>query len=465
MNRLYKILLPLLVLPLTVVAQPYTITIEQCREMAIENSFKLKSSHEKILASEDILKAYKTNYLPNFSLTGGYLYSTASIYETMAGGYLPTFSPDLTTGAMTPNIAGYAEDGTPIFSSYAYMPDMTFDLEVGSVYNAGVTATQPIYTGGKISTATKLAQIGVDAAEIERTRSRADVILKADEALYAYLKVGEMMLSAESYRTVVNEFYRQVESLLKNGMCTKNDLMKVQVKLNEAELQLLKAKNGLILARMNLCYIIGLPISTLDIEVVDSFHTPQNLDTTLDISSRPEVKLLEKSVKAKELEAKLAQSNFKPTVSAKASYSYTNGMKINNQMVLGSSPSFAGGVAIDIPIFHWGEGRRKTAAARREIAIAQNTQDDLTQQMTLELMQSINVYMEAQAEVLLMERSVEQAKENLRQSNKQYSAGMETISDLLEAQALWQKAMSDLIEAKSNKRVAYATYCRFKGGE
>ncbi|MFR9503462.1 MAG: TolC family protein [Rikenellaceae bacterium] len=465
MNKRYKSLLLFLLLPLCVAAQHKPLTLEQCREMALENSYSLKSTGERRAASEEMLKAYQSNALPNFSVSGSYLYSTLSFSETITGGYLPTFSPDLTTGEMIPNIIGTAADGSYIFSSYAYMPDMLFDFEMGSVVSAGLQATQPIYMGGKVSTATKLARVGVEVAAIEQNRGEADVILSTDEAFYTYLKVGEMLRSADAYYTVVEEFYRQVESMLKNGMCTKNDLMKVQVRLNEAQLQQLKAKNGLILSRMNLCYIIGLPISTLDLEVVDSFNMQGGVDPSLDVTARPEFELLTKSVEAKELEVKLSQSEFLPSVSALASYNYVNGLKLNGETLMGSSPSFTGGVMVSIPIFHWGEGRRRVSAARREVAIAENTKADLVQRMTLELMQSINAYNEAQAEVALMERSVAQAEENLRQSSKQYIAGMETISNLLEAQALWQKAMGDCVEAKSNQRLAYATYCRARGSK
>ncbi|MFR9619926.1 MAG: TolC family protein [Rikenellaceae bacterium] len=462
MNKINK-LVALLLLPLCCAAHPQIITLEQCRTMAIESNMTLKSADERRAASEDMLRAYKSNNLPNISASGGYLYSTMSFSESITGGYLPTFSLDPNTGGLTPNIAGYAADGSPIFSSYAYMPDMLFDLELGSVWSAGLKATQPIYMGGKVSTATALAQLGVDAANIERARTEAEVVLSADEAFYTYLKVEEIVLAADAYRTTVDEFMRQAQQMFDNGMCTKNDLMKVQIKANESELQQLKARNGLILAHMNLCHVVGLPLSTLDIKVVDEFDMLQNIESTLDVSARPEYELLAKSVEAKELEVKLAQSDFRPSVSAIASYSYTNGVTLNSETLFGSSPSFTGGVMVNIPIVHWGEGRRKVSAARREVTVAENTQAELVEKMTLELMQSINAYNEAQAEVILMERSVAQAEENLRQSERLCEVGMESISSWLEAQAMWQKAMSDLVESKANQRLAYARYCRSSG--
>ncbi len=458
------LVLALLALSTTVAwSQPHTLTLDDCRAMALDASYALRSSDERLAASQDLLVAYRANRLPNFSLTGGYLYSTLSFSESIEGGYLPTFTPDLTTGALTPNIAGYGADGTPIFSSYAYMPDMQFDLEVGSVVSAGLQATQPIYMGGKVTAATKLAKVGVAVAEIEQRRDEADVLLSVDEAFYAYLKVGEMLASADAYCAVVEEFRREVESLLASGMCTKNDLLKVQVRLNEAELQRLRARNAQILARMNLCYLIGLPISTLELAVVDGFDLRQRVDEALDVTARPEYELLAKGVEARELEVKLSQGDYLPQVSLLASYSYANGLSLNGTRLLGSSPSFTGGLVVNVPIFHWGAGRRKVSAARREVAVAENTKSDLEQKMTLELMRAINAYNESMAQVSLTERAVEQAEENLRQSRRHYTEGMESLTYLLEAQALWQKAMCDLVEAKATQRLAYAAYRRCRG--
>ncbi len=131
MRHLYIIVL--LVCSTLVANAQQQLTLEQCREMAIDNNFNLKSSNEKIAASGEILAAYKTNRLPNLSASGNYIYTTASFSETISGGYLPTFTPDLTTGEMIPNIVGTAADGSYIFGEYAYMPDMNFDIDFNSI--------------------------------------------------------------------------------------------------------------------------------------------------------------------------------------------------------------------------------------------------------------------------------------------------------------------------------------------
>lgn len=440
-----------------------TLTLEKCREMALESNNSLKSASEQISYSQDMLAAYKSNRLPIFSLDGTFIYSDLSHIITMEGGYLPTYIPDATTGELVPNIAGVSSDGSYIFNQYAYMPDQLFELEVGAVFNAGISVEQPIYMGGKISNSIKLAQVGVEAAEISRRRSEAELLLAVDNAFYTYLKVQDMLLSAEKYCEVIIEFQKQVENLLRNGMCTKNDLLKVQVRLNEADLMKRKAQNGLRLARMNLCYAIGIPIITENINVIDDFDMDILIDqSNLNITARPEYELLQKQIEAKELQVRIARSDFLPSVAAMASYSYSNGMSLNDEQLL-EGTSFMGGVTVSIPLFHWGEGRRKISASKHEVNMAKYELADLSQKMTLELMQAINAYDEALLEVQMRSNALAQAAENMRQSGNLYNSGTETLADYLESQALWQKAMSDLTEAKAAQRIAYTHYRKTSG--
>lgn len=465
MKLLYKTTLWLAAcIPSLVMAQEDALTLERCREMALESNLTLQSSQLKIEASEHTLSSYKANYLPNFSLNGSYLYSTTAFEYTIEGGYLPTYVPDATTGELTPNLAGMSADGTPIFNEYAYMPDQQFDFEVGSVFNAGVQVTQPIYMGGKITTATKLARLGVDVAKLNRRKSEAEVILQADNAFYTYQKVNEMCTTATKYHEVVAAFYHQMESAYEAGMGTKNDLLKVQVSLNEAELMVRKAENGLRLARMNLCYTIGLPLTTEEIEVTDNFvPTLVSIDNAaLDVTNRPEYAMLEKQVEAKALEAKVTRSDYLPNISAIANYGYTNGMTLNGSRMVDDA-GFTAGVMVSIPLFHWGEGRNKVAASKAGVLEAENTLQDYTQLMTLELMQAINTYNEATLEVELMTRALAQSEENMRLSNNHYQVGMETLADYLEAQAMWQKSMQNLTEARAAQRLAYASYLKTAG--
>ncbi len=447
MNLHHKItMLTLLFCSVEVDAQNTPLTLLECRQMAIKASYNLKSSAEKRLYSEDMALAYRANYLPDISLKGEYLYSTASFNMEITGGYLPIFTN------------GVIESG-----SFVYMPDQSYELDVKSVYNASVVLMQPIYMGGKISGAYKLSKLGVELSALDEQRQEAEVLQRVDNAFYQLLELDEQLLSAKAYQTTVEEFLRQIESAHAHGMAKRNDVLKVSVRLNEAKLLSLKAANGVTLARMNLCYIIGMSLSTKELKLIEPKIIIEPLrDNTLDISERPEYLQLQKQVEAKELETKITKGDLLPSATAIASYGYTNGLAFNSNTLLNSA-AFTAGVTVSVPIFHFSEGRRKVSAKQREVAIARNTLDDLSIQMSLELMQAINETNEAIEQVHLTQVAEVQAEENMRLSKNQYDVGMETIADYLEAQSLWQKAMSDSSAAKRMQRVAYTKYLRTTG--
>lgn len=440
-----------------------SLTLDDCRRMALEQNRNLRNAVLQHRAAQDNLQAYKTNRLPKFFLTGDYLYSGGKSSFTLPGGYLPTFVPNPVTGALEPNVSAINPDGTPLFKEYAYMPDTKFDFNIKSVYSAGLSARQPLYMGGKILASVRMAKIATGIAGLHTRKTEAEVIVHVDDAFFNYIKVEELVRSAVKYKEVLAEFHRQMENAFQAGMKSKNDLLKVQVRLNEAELKLRQAQNGLRLARMNLCYHIGLPMNTENISLQDDFEEADLLcEHSPGISARPEYGMLQQQIELKKQNVALTRSDFLPQVAATVSYNYTHGVELNNSNLF-SKPSFIGGISVNIPLFNWGEGRRKVSAAKREVEMAANQFEDTSRQMELELMQAINNYDEAVLEVALTRKSLIQAEENRTESGNRYHAGMETLADYLESQALWQKAQFDLVEARSKQRMSYTRYLKATG--
>lgn len=444
------------------VAQP--LTLDDCRRMALEYNRNLRNAALQQGVAEDNLQAYKTNRLPKFSLTGDYLYSGGKSSFILPGGYLPTFVPNPATGALEPNILATDPDGMPLFKEYAYMPDTKFDFRIGSVYSAGLSARQPLYMGGKIQASVRMAKIAATIAGLYTKKTEAEVIVNVDEAFFNCIKLEELVRSAVKYKEVLAEFHRQMEDAYQAGMKSKNDLLKVQVRLNDAELKLRQAENGLRLARRNLCYHIGLPMNTETVFLRDDLGDTDMLSArSSDISSRPEYAMLQQEIDLKRQNVALVRSDFLPQVAAMASYNYTHGVELNNSNLF-SNPSFMGGISVNIPLFNWGEGRRKVSAAKREVEMAVNRFEDMSRQMELEVMQAMNEYDESVLEVALTRKSLAQAEENRTESGNRYHVGLETLGDYLEAQALWQKAQSDLVEARSKQRISYTRYLKAAGG-
>lgn len=416
-------------------------TLEQCREMALENNKQIGVASYTKKQAEQNVKSYRSNFLPRFYAAGGYLYTTNSLKETLQ-----------LTDYMPPALGGLLGD----------LPGIPLELKFANTWTANVRAEQPLYMGGKITSAYKMSRIGDEIAGLNQHLTEAEVLVQADEAYWTHVKTNELTKSARKYKEVVSELYRVVQNAYNSGMKSQNDVLKVQVKLNEAELQLRQAENGVRLSRMNLCHIIGLPLNS-DIILSETLDDATiEVSYTTDITSRPEYSILSKQIELKDQQTKLVRSDFLPNVGVMANYGYTQGLRLNNDRLL-DNDGFSAMVSVNIPIYHWGEGKNKIRTAKHEKEIAQLQFEEMSDKMQLELMQALNAYDESILEVQLTTHSLEQAEENLKVSKNQYEAGMETLVNYLEAQTVWQKASSDMINAKASMKCAETSYLKAAG--
>lgn len=453
-----------LLLSVTLYAQE-KLNLEQCRQMAQENNKQKAISVKNTEKAALDVKSYLANYLPKFSASGMYYLSSNKSELTIPGGYLPTFIPD-TEGNLVPNIIPGTE-ANPVFKEYAFMPDMPLELNLSKTFMGGISLEQPLYAGGKISAAYRMSRIGEEIARTNRELSRTEVIMETDQAYWSCIQARELRRTALSYKSVLEELMRNIENAYNAGLRQRNDVLKVQVRLNEAELQLRRADNAIRLTSMNLCQVIGLPLDT-NLELQDSFPEDVNNLSALndipaaDITLRPEYILLSQSIELKNQEIKLSRSEFLPTVGVKAGYNYWDGLYLNDDKLL-SKGAFSAIVSVNVPIFEWGRGRNKIQAARVEKNIAELNRLDAEEKMTLEIVRAQNALDEARFEVELTARSLWQAEENMRLSKNMYEQGMETLADYMEAQTAWMNAGANYVNVRAKLELSKTSYLKAAG--
>ena len=450
------------------VAQP--MTLEQCRVQALEHNKSLDKARWQIKKQEADLKAMKTNFLPNFNLFGADLYNTSKLNFT------PNLSGTFATGMAGVNtlLSQLAQSPTfaPIVAQlqglgkHFQLPDDFFEFKTGNVFMGGVSVYEPLYLGGKITAGYKMNQRGLQMAKNNVRLTESEVILNTDEAYVLCIRAKELGVVARSYQALLEELKKNVDAAVNQGMRTRNDALKVQVKLNEAALNIMKADNAYRLAQMNLAQIIGLPLIQ-QIEVTSEGFPASTEgavpDTDIsDVSKRPEYDLLNDKTELARLQVKLTRSDFLPNVLVFGSYSYMNGMKLLGEKLF-KNGSATVGVALKVPLFHFGEGTQKVRSAKAAWQIAQLEQEDLTEKMRLEAMQASNNLHEALMEIDVTQKSVEQATENMKMSRQQYEVGTEPLSDYLEAQAMWQQAKANAVEARCAYLIAHTKYLKAIG--
>lgn len=427
-----------------------TLTLEQCRTLALENNKRMAAAAKQTAAARYTQQSYWANFFPNFSANGTGLYSTSKGSFALPGGNLPTFMP----GA----------DGLPVpTGGFAYFPGVELNYKVRTVWMGGIQVEQPLFMGGKIWAAYRMATLGKEMAWINETLTATEVILETDNAYALMIKAQEMQKVAAGYNAVLQELMKNVQSAYKHGLKSKNDVLKVQVKLNESELAIRKAENALRLAGMNLCHLIGRPLTERLVLSEDFPTIEEGLQIQVDdITDRPEYTLLDKQVAIAKQEVKISQSELLPQVGIRGSYDYIHGLKVNEQTLFDKG-NFSVMVNVSIPLFHFGERMNKVRAAKMKLEQTRIEQADLNEKMLLELTQAANNLDEAKLEAALADKSLEQADENRRVSRSEYEAGLEALSDHLEAQALWQQAYETKVDAHFQLYLSYVKYLKAAG--
>ena len=354
-----------------------------------------------------------------------------------------------------------------------YRKDMDLmgaELQMRGTYLAGLTLTQPIFTGGKIVASNKLAKIGVDCAEESLRKTEMDIIAEADNAYWTYIAVGEKVKQLEAYQKQLDELYHQIAKSVEVQMATQADLLRVDSKRSQILYQLKKAKNGVELCRMSLCSTLGVDIHTT-IQATETnieITSPQQLESS--ILMRPEYRLLLNQVEAQKQQIKVARADILPTFGISAQYSYYGNLKLAGQAEDGTpfkqeykdgSPMLM--ASISVPLFRWGKGLKGIKKAKLNY---QNAQLDLQRNerlLNIELQQAIQNIADGYNLVETANIGMSQAAENLRNMQNSYDVSMCTLPDLLDAQAQWQEAYSNQIEAKTQYKIYESEYMRVSG--
>lgn len=430
-----------------------TINIDQARALALEHNSRVGQAALQHAVAEQAVRQYRAMYMPDFSLGGGALYSTAS-------GSLLNLDLSAFGSQITQLVTGIAATN-PLLAQQlggmaAGLPQrVALDYKVGAVFAAGLTLKQPLYMGGKIQAANSIARKSRVMSAENRRLTNVEVIEQVDEAYIGVVRAGELEQVALRYHEMLCELERNVQSAINVGLKMNNDLLRVQVKKNEVELQLRRAQNALRLATMNLNQIMGMALDAPtevchDIPVA----TPPQDGAP---SMRPEAAIMQQRCEIAAQEVRMARSEALPQVALLANYGYGHGgeLKLNSERrdVLDGF-NFNGGVTVKVPLFHFGERQAKIKTARLKQQMAQLEAADVDEKLQLALAQARNNMDEARLEAEISARSLSQAEENLRLCRQQYDAGMMPLSDLLDAQALWQQAYERSIESRCNIHTA-----------
>ncbi len=464
MNVAYKFILASASCLMTAMAFAQTpSTLEDFRQLALENNRLLMISQQKIKKAEYQKKEAFAAYLPAIDFNGGYLYNQRELSIFDSDQLLPTKTFNLQTQSYEFNIVKNPVTGEPVKtpdgqyipSTVALIPKEAMTYDIHNVFFGAVTLTQPIYMGGKIVAMNAITHAAEQAARDMHIAEAENVIYAVDAAYWQVVSLRAKRDLATSYVELLVSLQRDVNAMLNQGVATKTDVLSVDVKLNAAQVDLTKVENGLTLSRMALAQVCGLPVDTqltladegkqdLSAMLTEMPAADYNMETVFE--NRPDIRALGLSVEVAKQQKRVALSEMLPSVALIGSYEVSNpnlydGFKKNFK------GAFSVGAMVSIPLWHWGGNYSKYKAAGADEAIQRLRLDDAKQLVTLQVRQAAFKTQEADKTFFATKSNLEKADENLRSANLAFREGVATADNVMEAQTAWLKAHAENIDA------------------
>ena len=430
-----------------VAAQTYS--LQQLKDSALHNNIAMRSARLDIDAASQQRKEAFTNYFPNVSGTGLWFNANKGMAQTELN-LSEKITPELGMAlAQSLPAEALAALGSPI--SISMMKNGT----IGSLM-----AVQPIFAGGQIINGNKLAKVGEDVSRLQLQLSENEVLKQTEQYYWQLVSMQQKMKTVEAVEALLQDIHKDVDVAVRAGVAMKNDLLQVQLRQNEIESQKLKLNNGISIVSMLLAQYCGLSYSeefkvkseeSLNPETSMAEANASLINHQSSLQSLPEYQLLQKQVDAAKLQRKMEVGKNLPSLGIGASYNYHN--LLENDHTFGMV--FA---TVSVPISDWWGGSHAIKRRKLQQQKAVEQLKDNSELLKIRMQKAWNDAQEAYQQLGIAHRSIEQAEENLRLNRNYYRAGTCRMSDLLEAQMLYQQACDKHTDAYAdfqNKLLEY----------
>ena len=435
-----KKILSVIALGCSISVSAQTYTLEQLKDAALRNNITVRNAQRSVEAAQQQRKEAFTKYFPNVSGTGLWFNANKGMAQT-------TVNP---SEIISPEIgASLAQIFPPEALAALANPISISMMKTGTI--GSLMALQPVFAGGQIINGNKLAKVGEDVSRLQLQLSENEVEKTTEQYFWQLASLQEKMKTINAVDTLLADIHKDVDVAVRAGVAMRNDLLQVQLRQNDVESQRLKLQNGISIVRMLLAQYCGLDQTefTLDYQTELSSPLPQKQDHSQALLGTAEYQLLGKQVEATSLQKKMTVGQNLPSVAVGAGYNYHN--LLENDHTFGMV--FA---TVSVPITDWWGGSHAIKRKKIEYQKAVDEQHDKAQLLQIRMQNAWNNVEEARQQLDIAKRSIEQAEENLRLNRNFYRAGTSKMSDLLEAQLLYQQSLDRRTDADyQNKLLEY----------
>ena len=444
------------------------LTLDSCRAMALRNNKQMGVAKVKQEVNANLRKSARTQYLPKVNAVGGYMWMSREISllsddqkEALSNlGTIVTSklqnAPEPVTSQLPAATAGDMGQFAGALNQVGASLVEGFRTDTRNMFAGAVTVTQPVFMGGALVAANKIADINEQMAANSLEMKRQNTLYNIDQMYWQVVSLRHKQTLAESYVELVKKLKGDVQKMIDQGVATKGDGLSVGVRVNEAEMALTQVQDGLALSKMLLCQLIGLDedeaITLADEESaglgMEIAAEPQHAgQADAAFANRPELKVLQNTVDLSRQTTNALKAGNLPTVLLTGGYMVSNPNTFN-----GFEKKFGGvwniGVVVRVPVWNWGDVKYKVRASKGATTMANLELDDAREMISLQVRQSNFKVKEAQKKLTMAQSNVANADENLRMANLAFKEGTASFTTVMEAQTAWNAAQSQLIDAE-----------------
>ena len=475
-------------LPFTANAQRL-LCLDSCRAMALRNNKQMQVSRVKQDVAANLRRSARTKYLPHVSAMGSYVHTTREVsilndgqkstltnLGTMASSQIGNSMSDI-LGTLPPTAQSILEQlgvsGDALMQ--ALQPELgglanrlngigqgivdAFRTDTRNLWAGSVMVTQPVFMGGGIIALNKMADLGENLMQNSADAQLQATLYTVDKAYWQVVSLKHKKRLAEAYLELVSKLDSDVSKMIEEGVATRSQGLSVNVKVNEAEMQVAQVNDGLVLSKMLLCQLCGLPLNEQivlaeeDVEDLTANEVLQPVNVEEAIDNRPEMRMLQNSVDLSRQMTNLLKAGNLPQVALVGGYSITNPNVFN-----GFEKKFAGmwniGVLVRVPIWNWGDVAYKVRASKGVTTMATLEMNEAREKMALQINQSQFQVNEAFKRLDMARANIKRADENLRVANLGFQEGVIQSTTVMEAQTAWLQAQSQKIDAEVNLKLS-----------
>jgi outer membrane protein TolC len=417
--------------------------LKQATRMALENNHELAAASYKVDEAKSGVRIARTQFLPKLNAQATYTrldevpYLDASAFGSIFEPLQAPFEDLVNNGYLDPStLSGLSGAGGP------------GRIIVGDDdnYSINLSLEQPLFTGFALANNLKIANHQRANSELSLQRSKENIWLRATLAYWGLIRAIEFVKVTEESIVQLESHVEDLKNLLQAGIIIENDLLRAKLALSNAQLQNVRAANGVSLANNALCNVLAI--------VSDATLLPLDDLTHQAIGSRPDYLAVANNIKILDRVKAIRKAEYLPKLALVANYDWK---RPNREY----EPEFYGSWNVNLvatlSVFNWGQRHHEVQKVKAQKRQLTELHEQLADYVRFEVRQAYQLVEESRQAVKIAEQAVAQAEENFRVTSTNYEAGVLTNSDLLDAQTGLTQARIVLVQANTQQMSAIAS--------